>query len=264
MRGIDSRTSGMQSERSTICATSPLRKRGAYDIWSLSSVNALVERSLLLHIVLKSASSMRVINPCVSHMPIACPYGWHASLVGSEGAFYVREMSLIHLSVSIVSFDVFLRCTLVFRCTNRFLSKLCFVPDVYLRILDVRINNFFWSKNIVSRCSLFCFQGSSEKLEMRGIDPRTSRMLSERSTIWATSSLRKRGGNAISNLSSVNAIVERSSFAYHSKNGFVDAGHQSMSFSHANRLPFWLTYTLVGSKGAIYFIRRSLILLSVE
>ena len=111
----------------------------------------------------------------------------------------------------------------MFRCTNRFLSKLSSVPDVYLRILDVRINNFFWSKNIVSRCSLFCFQGSSEKLEMRGIDPRTSRMLSERSTIWATSPL-KWGANAISNLSSVNAIVERSSFAYRSRNGFVDAG----------------------------------------
>ena len=67
------------------------------------------------------------------------------------------------------------------------------------------------------------------------------RMLSERSTIWATSPLRKRGANAICNLSSVNAIVERSSFAYRSKNGFVDAGHQSMCFSHANRLHFRLT-----------------------
>ena len=83
--------------------------------------------------------------------------------------------------------------------------------------------------------------GSSEKLEMRGIDPRTSRMLSERSTIWATSPLRKRGANAISNLSSVNAIVERSSFAYRSENGVVDAGHQSICFSHANRLRFRLT-----------------------
>ena len=99
MRGIDPRTSGMQGERSTICATSPLRKRGAYDIWSLYFVIALVERSLLLHIVLKSPLSMRVINPCVSHMPIVCHYGWHASLVGSKGAVYVREMSLIHLPV---------------------------------------------------------------------------------------------------------------------------------------------------------------------
>ena len=75
---------------------------------------------------------------------------------------------------------------------------------------------------------------------MRGIDPRTSCKLSVRSTFWATSPLRKRGANDISNLSSVNAIVERSSFAYRSKNGFVDAGHQSMCFSHANRLSFGL------------------------
>ena len=46
--------------------------------------------------------------------------------------------------------------------------------------------------------------------------------------------------NAISKLSSVNAIVERSSFAYRSKIGFVVAGHQSMCFSHANRLHFRL------------------------
>ena len=39
---------------------------------------------------------------------------------------------------------------------------------------------------------LFWFPGSSEKLEMRGIDPRTSRMLSELSNIWATSPLKKR------------------------------------------------------------------------
>ena len=46
--------------------------------------------------------------------------------------------------------------------------------------------------------------------------------------------------NAISKLSSFNAIVERSSFAYRSKIGFVVAGHQSMCFSHANRLHFRL------------------------
>ena len=76
---------------------------------------------------------------------------------------------------------------------------------------------------------------------MPGIDPRTSCKLSGRSTIRATSPLRKRGANAISNLSSVNAIVERSSFAYRSENGVVDARHQSICFSHANRLRFRLT-----------------------
>ena len=65
--------------------------------------------------------------------------------------------------------------------------------------------------------------------------------------------LRKWGANAISNLSSVNAIVERSSFAYHSKNGFVDAGHQSMRFSHANRLPFRLTCPAGGVQRSYLF-----------
>ena len=62
MRGIDPRTSRMQSERSTISDTSPVRKRGANDIWKLSSVNAMVDRSLLLHIVVKLALSMLAIN----------------------------------------------------------------------------------------------------------------------------------------------------------------------------------------------------------
>ena len=99
MRGIHRRTSRMLSERSTIWATSPLRKWGANAISNLSSVNAIVEQSFLLHIVVELAWSMRVINPSVSHMPIACPFGWHASLLGTNGAVYVRGMSLIHLSV---------------------------------------------------------------------------------------------------------------------------------------------------------------------
>ena len=55
--------------------------------------------SFLLHLVVKWALSMRFINPCVSHMPIVCPPDWHASLVGSTWAVYVRRMSLIVLSV---------------------------------------------------------------------------------------------------------------------------------------------------------------------
>ena len=72
---------------------------GANAISKLSSVNAIVEQSFLLHIVVKLALSMRVINPSVSDMPIACPFGWHASLVGTNGAVHVRGMSLVHLSV---------------------------------------------------------------------------------------------------------------------------------------------------------------------
>ena len=47
------------------------------------------ERSLLLHIVLKLALSMWLINPCVSHMPMAGPFEWDTSLVVSKGAFFI-------------------------------------------------------------------------------------------------------------------------------------------------------------------------------
>ena len=113
----------------------------------------------------------------------------------------------------------------------------------------------FLAKKIASCSSFFKIPGSSEKLEMRGIEARTSRMLSERSTIWAKSPLRKRGPNAISNLSSVNAIVEQSSFAYRCKIGYVDAGCQSMCFTYANRLPFRLRF-LTGCVQRSHFFHR--------
>ena len=69
--------------------------------------------------------------------------------------------------------------------------------SVLLRTLTVaywtHISVFFWSEKKVARCSFFRFPGSSEKLEMRGIDPRTSRLKSELSNIFATSPLRKLG-----------------------------------------------------------------------
>ena len=72
---------------------------GAISLWNLTSVIEIVEQSPLLHIVVILALSVRVINPFVSHMPIVCPPDWHASLVGSTWAVYVRRMSLIVLSV---------------------------------------------------------------------------------------------------------------------------------------------------------------------
>ena len=89
----------MLSERSTVWATSPLRKRGAFALSNLTSVIEIVEQSPILYIVVILALSMRVVNPCISHMPIACPPDWLAPLVGSKGAVYVRRMSLIVLSV---------------------------------------------------------------------------------------------------------------------------------------------------------------------
>ena len=99
MRGIDPRSSRMRNERSTFWATSPLRMLVDSDIWSHSSVNAIVERSLPLHILLVLAMSMRVINPFFSHMPMDCLFDWAATLLWSNGAIYVGGRSLIHMSV---------------------------------------------------------------------------------------------------------------------------------------------------------------------
>ena len=86
MQGIHPRSSRLRNERSTFWATSPLRKLVDKDVWSLSSVNAIVERSLLFHIVLKRVLSIRVIYPCASHMPVAGLSDSATSLVGPEGA----------------------------------------------------------------------------------------------------------------------------------------------------------------------------------
>ena len=126
------------------------------------------------------------------------------------------------------------------RDSDRFLSKLCTVLDAFFRILDVQIHVFFWSNKTAYRISFFWFPGSSEKLEMRDIDPCTS-LAKRGSTIWATSLVRKRAANDIWSLSFVSAMVEQFCIAYGCKIGFVDAGHQSMRFSHASRLPSLLT-----------------------
>ena len=127
MRGIDPRTSRMLSERSTIWATSPLRKRAANDIWSLSSVNALVEQSPLLPIVVLLALDAGHQSMCFSHatrLPsrLTClAGGFHMSCLCQTDVFDCL------ISGVYVSFDVFLRWTLAIRGTNRSLSKLyCF------------------------------------------------------------------------------------------------------------------------------------------
>ena len=99
MRGIDPRSSRLRNERSTFWATSPLMKLVDNDIWSHSSVNAKIELSLPLHIVLVLAMSMRVINPFISHKPMDCLFDWAATLVWFNGAIYLRGRSLIPMWV---------------------------------------------------------------------------------------------------------------------------------------------------------------------
>ena len=85
----------------------------------------------------------------------------------------------------------------------RFGAAIAFsASSVLLRTLTVaywtHISVFFWSEMVWKKsCTLFFFwiPVSFEKLDMRGIDPRTSRMKSELSTIFATFPLRKLGAN---------------------------------------------------------------------
>ena len=154
MRGIHPCSSRLRNERSTFWATSLLRKLVDNDIWSHSSVNAIVERSLPLQFVLVLAMSMRVINPFVSHMPMACFFDLAATLLWSNGVIYVRGRSLIHMSVEVFP------STSLWGKIWRFGAPIVFslsttVSDASHRIFDVLINVFFWSNKTASRSVCF-------------------------------------------------------------------------------------------------------------
>ena len=122
----------------------------------------------------------------------------------------------------------------------------------FLSILHVQIHVFFrFSKQLT--VFPFLISGLLWKIgDAGGLDPRTSRIQSKRSSIWATSLVRKGAANDIWSLSFVNAMVEQFSIAYGSKIGFVDAVHQSMCFSHANPLPFRLTCLAAGGQHELF------------
>ena len=99
------------------------------------------------------------------------------------------------------------------------------------------------SSGLTKQLTIFPFliSGLLWKIGDAGHRSCTSRMLSECSTIWATSPFRKRGATTLSNLSSVIEIVEQSPLLPIVVILALDAGHQSMCFSHATRLPSRLT-----------------------
>ena len=260
MRGIGPRTSCKLSERSTIWAASPLRKRGANAISNLSSVKAIVERSSFAY-----RSKIGFVDACHQSMCFShansLPFrltcltgGLHRSCSCQKDVFDSLIRRVMFPSTSFWGTPWRLAALIAFSASSVLFQMLPFAYSTYVSM------SFFDLSNKLPVVNFFLIFGLLWKAGDAG--HRSPFLSHAKRALYHLSyiPLRKWGANAISNLSSVNAIVERSSFAYHSKNGFVDAGHQSMRFSHANRL----TYTLVGSKGAIYFIRRSLILFSVE
>ena len=158
MRVFDPRTSRMLSERSTIWDTSPYSSR-----FELASE----------HISWKIG--FRFVTSC-QFLPIISKYKWELSnpqkSFGDEGH---RSPYLSH--------------------AKRALYHLRYIPVLF------KLRASFWTqfmKNWFSICNelsnFFPVSANTNQnyrilknvLEMRGIDPRTSRMLSERSTIWAT------------------------------------------------------------------------------
>ena len=155
------------------------------------TVNAIVERSFRMHIVLVMAMSMRVINPFVSHMPMDCLFDWAATMVWSNRAIHVRGKSLIHMSVEQCSLRR-LREVSIGDSGHQSLSHQALpfqmLPVEYWTYLSMF---FFDLTNQIPVAFVSWFPVFSEKMEMRGIHPRSSRLRNERSTFWATSPLRK-------------------------------------------------------------------------
>ena len=138
------------------------------------------------------ALSMLVINPCVSHMPVACP-SLLTCLAGGVQRSCLCQTDVFDSLISIVMFPPtsfwgkpwWFGTPIAFPASSVLFQMLPFhIARTNACLLLVQQNSFPYF--------LFWFPGSSEKLEMRGIDSRTSRMLSELSNIWATSPLKKR------------------------------------------------------------------------
>ena len=158
MRGIDPRTSRLLSERSTIWATSPysssfelaLNKTheiSAFHLYRVVNSFPLSANTNQNYRILKNVLEMRGIDPRTSRMLSERSTIWATSPYSSS---FELALNKTH---EISAFHLY-------RVVNSF--PLSANTNQNYRIL----------KNV---------------LEMRGIDPRTSRMLSERSTIWATS-----------------------------------------------------------------------------
>ena len=263
MRGSDPRTSCKLSERSTIWAASPLKKRGANAISNLSSVNAIVERSSFAY-----RSKIGFVDACHQSMCFShasrLPFRLKCLTGGVQRSYFFHTEVFISLisrvmcpSTSLWGEPWGFGAPIAFSACSVLFQMLLFAYWTYKPMSSFGLTN---------SCPYFVFRfpGSSEKLEMRGIALRTSRLLSERSTIWATSPLRKRGTNANFNLPSVNALLERS-FLHIALKMALSLRAINPCVSH---MPIACTFdwdaSLVVSRGAIYFIRRSLILLSAE
>ena len=127
----------------------------------------------------------------------------------------------------------------------------------------------FWRKLI--NCSM------SLTSDMRGIAPRTSDLLSRRSTIWPTSHVYQISRNFFSlsqqlwtfsfrsqkiyflGISICNRLSGGSDYKLMSDSSFGDAGHRSPYFSHAKRALYHLSYIpiIYNCRGSFCFSRQT-------
>ena len=262
--GIDPRTSRIESERSSVWATSLVRKGAANDIWSLSFVNAMVEQFSIAYGCKIGFVDAGHQSMCFSHAN-RLPFRL-TCLAGGVQRNWLCQTDAFDALISIVMFPPtsfwgkpwWFGTPIAFPASSVLFQMLPFhIARTNACLLLVQQNSFPYF--------LFWFPGSFEKLEMRGIDPRTSRMPSERSTIWATSPLTKLGAIALSNLLSVIEIVEQSPLLHIVVILALSVRVINACVSHLPIAcpPNWHA-PLVGSKGAVYVRRMSLIVLSVE
>ena len=198
--------------------------------------------SFLLHMVVKLALSMWFINPCVSHMPIACPFVWHASLVGSTWAVYVRRLSLIVLSV-----EFMFPSTSFWGKAWRFGALIAFsASSVLFQMLPFP----YWtyksmsSFGLTKQLTVFPFLISGLFWKIGDAGQRSPYLSYAKRALYHLSYIpvEETGSYCLiePSLCYWNSWTE-SSIAYRCNIGFVGAGHQCMCFALANRLPSQLT-----------------------
>ena len=158
MRGIDPRTSRMQSERSTIFATAPYSSRfelaSEHNSWKIG---------------------FRFVTSC-QFLPIISKHKWELS--NPQKCFGDAGHRSPYLSHAV-----------------RALYHLSYIPVLFKLRASSEQNSWNISFSFVTICQIIPIvskykpelSNPQNVLEMRGIDPRTSRMQRERSTIWATS-----------------------------------------------------------------------------
>ena len=207
--------------------------------------------SFLLHMVVKLALSMRVVNPCVSYMPIACPFVWHASLVGSTWAFYVRRMSLIVLSV-----EFMFPSTSFWGKPWRFGALIAFsASSVLFQMLPFPYGTYksMSSFGLTKLLTVFPFLFSGLLWKIGDAGHRSPYLSHAKRALYHLIYIpvEETGSFCLIKpfLCYWNSWTE-SSVAFRCNIGFVGAGHQSMCFSYANRLPYRLTCLAGGVRGS--------------